>query len=266
MAALGGTPFDIELDTESIIDGLKGEFILETQDRLDSLEAVLEAYRGGTRSAAKTMEKILREAHSIKGLGGAFGFPSISVLGHRIEDYLRDVSGLSEDHIRDCYLYLDCLREIIDQGEDPGQELLEIIKNKLPSRWTPTEGMDPNGLEALVAIPAKVIRMAVEQELSALGYRVITAQTGPDALQLAISVRPHTVVLAAVLPGLWGTDVAQALCAMKATSNMRIGLLTTLDNDRIHNLPTSVILIDETAQGLSVGLAKIIRDMEAKAT
>ena len=66
----------------------------------------------------------------------------------------------------------------------------------------------------------------VVYHLAKAGYRVSSAQSGPDALALARRERPALVILDLMLPGLSGFEVLEQLRADRATSNMAVLLLT----------------------------------------
>jgi DNA-binding response OmpR family regulator len=67
------------------------------------------------------------------------------------------------------------------------------------------------------------------------GYRVLTANNGNDALQIARENRPELIVLDLMLPGISGLDVCRTL---RAESDVPIIMLTALttDDDRLTGL------------------------------
>lgn len=99
------------------------------------------------------------------------------------------------------------------------------------------------------AQPATVDRILVvddEPDIVALvafhlvksGYRVVTASTGDDALDLAKRERPSLVVLDLMLPGMSGFDVLEQLRADDTTRNVAVLMLTARreEPDRIRGL------------------------------
>jgi two-component system phosphate regulon response regulator PhoB len=78
----------------------------------------------------------------------------------------------------------------------------------------------------------------VVYHLAKLGYRVSTASTGSDALELARRERPALVVLDLMLPDLSGFEVLEQLRADDATRRLAVLMLTARreEPDRIRGL------------------------------
>jgi two-component system phosphate regulon response regulator PhoB len=78
----------------------------------------------------------------------------------------------------------------------------------------------------------------VAYHLAKSGYRVVTATTGPDALDRARRERPSLVILDLMLPGMSGFDVLQKLRADTSTSDVPVLMLTARrdEHDRIEGL------------------------------
>ncbi len=57
-----------------------------------------------------------------------------------------------------------------------------------------------------------------EWYLRSQGYRVLTAGSGSDAVRMAISARPHVIVLDLELPGVTGCEAARQI---RGTSGLR---------------------------------------------
>jgi two-component system phosphate regulon response regulator PhoB len=78
----------------------------------------------------------------------------------------------------------------------------------------------------------------VAYHLAKAGYRVSTASSGQDALELARRDRPSLIVLDLMLPGLSGFDVLEQLRADDSTRDMAVLMLTARreEPDRIRGL------------------------------
>ena len=78
----------------------------------------------------------------------------------------------------------------------------------------------------------------VVYHLAKAGYRVSSAQSGPDALALARRERPALVILDLMLPGLSGFEVLEQLRADRTTRNVAVLMLTARreEPDRIRGL------------------------------
>lgn len=78
----------------------------------------------------------------------------------------------------------------------------------------------------------------VAYHLAKAGYRVSTASSGQDALELARRDRPSLIVLDLMLPGISGFDVLEQLRADDSTRDMAVLMLTARreEPDRIRGL------------------------------
>ena len=65
--------------------------------------------------------------------------------------------------------------------------------------------------------------------LGAKGYAVVTAASGPDALEVVERERPDLVLLDVMMPGMSGYDVCRKLRANPATTMLPVVMITALD-------------------------------------
>ena len=242
---------------DEILVRLKGEFITDTVDRLDQVERAIENWRTGAVDDMAVLAEVRREAHSIKGMGGTFGFPVVSSIAHRLEDYLANVTALTERHVRDAYRFIDVLREILEIGKDPGEQVSAGILRKLPAKWHPTIDVPVGVVEILVGVNSAVMQHAIERETYSLGYRVVSTKSAVDVLQLAVTMSPNAVIVAGVMDDLSGLDVARALGAMEKTKGIPVGLLTSFTMEELQTLPANTVLIHKDSAGFASGLAEL---------
>ncbi len=82
------------------------------------------------------------------------------------------------------------------------------------------------------------ITALVAYHLAKAGYRVSTANNGPDALRAAREERPDVVILDLMLPGLSGYDVLAEMRRLDETRDVGVILLTSRreEPDRIRGL------------------------------
>ncbi len=95
-----------------------------------------------------------------------------------------------------------------------------------------------SGERILVVDDEPDIVALVVYHLAKAGYRVSSASTGPDALDVAGRERPALVVLDLMLPGLSGFDVLERLRTNEATAAVAVLMLTARkeEPDRIRGL------------------------------
>src|SRR6476646_8792121 len=107
----------------------------------------------------------------------------------------------------------------------------------------PVAHQDPGGEDLmthriLVVDDEPDITALVAYHLAKAGFRVSTANTGPDALKAAREERPDIVILALMLPGVSGYDVLTELRKRDETKDVGVILLTARreETDRIRGL------------------------------
>lgn len=252
---------------QEIIGELRGEFIEDAIDRLDLIEDVLNRACAGEAGDMETLSLIRREAHSIKGMGGSFGFPIITSVAHRLEDYLSGAKGLGDQILRDSMLFVDVMREVVEDGENPDEAHSDLVLKKLPTKWalssSSQEILDYNW-EVLLCVKSAVLRTVIGKKMSAMGCRSLFAHTPFEIIQLVVTNKPDAVIMTTVMDGLWGGDVARALGAMEVTRDVPIALLTSFQDEKIGRLPEGTTLIHETPDSLKQGLGVLCDRMKRR--
>ena len=70
------------------------------------------------------------------------------------------------------------------------------------------------------------IMALIDRRLQRAGYDLLHAETGTDALRLAVEELPDLVVLDWMMPGMTGVEVCAALRAHPGARSMRVLMLT----------------------------------------
>ena len=250
---------------QKIVRELRGEFIDDALERLDTMEQVINRSVDGAVGDVEGLSTIRREAHSIKGMGSSFGFPLITNVAHRLEDYLSGADALDQGTQSTVMLFVDVMREVVEDGENPDQTTSEIVLKKLPVRWVPFADQNRDkDWEIVLGVQSAVLRKIIGEKAAEMGCRVIGAQSPFEIIQLAAVSHPDALIVTAVMDGLWGADVVRALHAMEATSDIPVALLTSLKDSRIGTLPESTILIDEDQASLHEGLQKLCERIKSR--
>lgn len=97
----------------------------------------------------------------------------------------------------------------------------------------------PSGSDVVLVVDDEPHIVAlVAYHLAKSGYRVVTATTGPDALDRARRERPSLVILDLMLPGMSGFEVLQKLRVDPGTNDVPVLMLTARrdEHDRIEGL------------------------------
>ena len=259
----GIDPDGISLD---ILMQLREEFLGHSQTRVETLDACIASLLAPADGGADCLVEFRREVHNLKGAGGSFGFPSISLIAHRLEDYLSSAGNPTVRQLGDLQVFVDRLSSIIDDGVEPDDEATNAILRLLPVHtvFDPSEVVQRD-VEVLLVIPSRAIGHIVSRELQACGYRVITAQTPSVAFDMVVKMRPDMIIASAVLNPVSGIDLVRAFTAMTLSENIPIAVLTSFAHNHqdILRLPagTAIIRLDEH---LKDDLANVIVEFEQR--
>lgn len=242
---------EVDLMYDNLLETLRGEFVDEAEDNINSLELLLEAVRRDASQRKDGLTQIRRVAHSLKGSSGVASFPLVTLVMHRLEDYLSTLSDLEDIHLDHVQIYLDKAREYanlsVDQNSVSSAELARMLPS-LPMHGTPDVASHISGkiIEALMVTKEKMAARIFERELRMAGLRVSTVRDEFSAMEMIVRTRPDLVVMSAVLDdSLSGVDLACALVAMPATRDIPVCMLTSFERDHhdLRDLPEQVCLI-----------------------
>ncbi|MDP2698084.1 Hpt domain-containing protein [Thalassospira sp.] len=256
-------------NVDDIVARLKQDFMEDTIDRIDRIETTIDRVAGGMDSASAGVAELRREAHTIKGLAGSFGFPLVGAIAHRFEDYIADLTAIDDQEAASLVDFTSWVREVIESGTNPPAEEETRILRSLPSRSAKTandshkDAATPKNLEILIVTATTVQAHFLQREMREKGYRTITARTAVEAFQTVVQSRPDAIISAAVLDGLSGIELIRALAAMKTTGEKPLALLTSFEpgHPDLVGLPGNVTIISnrgkKTGEHLAGFLASI---------
>jgi CheY-like chemotaxis protein/HPt (histidine-containing phosphotransfer) domain-containing protein len=233
------------------------EFIAMAGDKLSEVEHLIDQLDEGAEPE-DIMRSIKRATHTLKGNGGSFGFPNISLIAHRAEDYILHAEPNA---------MLANLRRFYDRMED-------VLARRLPADGNAESVI--GGLPRAVSLDlSEIVRQEVDvvlvmenatqarlvrREFEACGYSVVLISNTLEALDYIHRIAPDLVVASAVMPGLSGVELLIALKALPATRDIPSALLTSLDANGhdLEALPVNVPVIhkgksfsDEFAEALA---------------
>jgi chemotaxis protein histidine kinase CheA len=232
---------------DQVIARLRQDFLADARDRLDSMESAAEFAAGSAPAdGAQALLAIRREAHNLKGLGASFGFPALTMIAHRLEDFAAELSTLSGRYVSDALKFVDCMRDIVDRGRDPDDRRVGEIMRALPAHASPEfEVGESRQIEILLLVPSQTLRRMLSAELRALGGRVSTVQSPWQWLEMAARTAPDLVISSAIIDQVSGIDMACALRAMSVTERLPIALVTSLGDDHpdLKRLPNDVAIV-----------------------
>ncbi len=231
-----------------LVADMRQTFIEDCDDKLENLDTYLENMANQIGTPADNLLSIMRIIHSIKGLGGTFGFPAISIIAHRLEDFLKNQTDLNHKDIKNIYLFLDQIRALMERKEQPGSDEIAKITRALPIRTTEQPGkiipQKQKSVEVLSIMPKSLQQRLINDELRDCGFRVSSLHSSFDSIEIAVHTRPDLIVLSAVIDDLDGLELTNIFRSLKATQDTPIILLTSFtENELPENvLPPKVAL------------------------
>lgn len=232
--------------SEDAYRALQAEFQDQGNDGLDRMEAAIDGTLRQGGSVTDALAQIRRETHTLKGLGGSFGFPLITAITHRLEDYLSEESELSAPLAKEIDTFLDSIRKILRDGTEPQGEAAAALLRSLPTRRALSDmTVDPVDVEVLIGIPASVTARIVRTVLHNCGFRAVRATSFLDTFMTAVRSMPDAVIVSQTLDELSGTELARALSAITLNRGIPIGILTSFDpsNAAFRDLPPEIAII-----------------------
>lgn len=239
-----------ETDAElvMIVADLEREFLEACEDRLNEVDTALDSLRSEKASNENEILEIKRHIHSLKGMGTTFGFSSITLMAHALEDYFETLFELGEKGIHDVQCFVDRIREISDSEQNWTDETVSHIVRDMPllaKRRTVRKG--GQALTILVLMPKGLQRKIVVTELSQFGFNVLIAENSFDAIEKGIRRRPDLFMSSAVTEDISGMELAGVFHAIKATMHHPFLLVTSTPIDEIESktMPPNVTVLQK---------------------
>jgi len=249
---------------DAVIEELRKNFIESARQKLVGLESrMLELSTGGYDDPDMEAD-MLRDIHSLKGMGGTFGYPIITAVSHQLEDYIVLVGGLL-NRVDDILIFLDCLSDVLDMEADLDDATIARILRDLPTGKIDESGdIVAKTSEVLLIVPNQVLRLLLQHHLENNGCRVVGAGSPFEAFELSVRTLPDLVISSVVLAGLDGIDLLRTLDVMTSTASINLAVLTSSSQDEalLESLPqdTGVISTSETMES---DLLKVLKDLHA---
>ncbi len=223
-----------EIDFQEALAQLRQEFIDSSAERLDRVDELIDRmYRDrGDRNA--DFVEFQRDIHSMKGSAGTYGFDSVTLIAHRLEDFIESARLLNNGQLLDVQIYVDRIRDILDSGQNVTNDRLDGILATLPSIGTaPAITQERRSVSVFLIMPKGVQRKLITQELVSCGFELSFANSPLEAFSLAVSLRPDLIVSSLEFEPLNGLELACSLFAVKSTRDIPIVLLTSHDSKKI---------------------------------
>lgn len=234
------------LSTDDLEDRLRMEFVDDARDRLEMMNATLADRVKGLRTDVETIGVLRLSANNFRGMGTSFGYPTVSLIAHRLEDYLSGLKRLDEKQLVDIQIFVDRIAQLVDRAEQPLLAETNQIIRALPVRYEfQVTDVEVRNVEIMLVTPSKVVAKKLGSELAACGFRTMTVTDPIESISLAVRVPPDMVIASMVMDGLSGLDLIRGLRAMSVTNHVPMALLTSLnlDHPSLKEIPQGVSVI-----------------------
>lgn len=240
---------------------LRQTFREESEERLGGMDRLVEQVLEDTRPFAAAVSQLRRDTHTLKGMGEASGYPLVSLVAHRLENYIDDIDPAHRDEsLAGIRAHIDAMSKAMEKPVPPDDaEIARVLRAlPVPRAFNPDE-VELRNVEALLVTSSRVVGRLVARELAACGIRAILTQSATEAFTLAIRMKPNLIIASATMAELPGTDLARALTAMASTNRIPVAILTSFDDSELSRkgLPPGIPTIHTGAQ-LSGDLAQVI--------
>jgi chemotaxis protein histidine kinase CheA len=218
-----------EIDIQDALERLKQEFIDTSAEKLDKIDRIIDKlYRGEEDDRGADYVEFQRDIHSLKGSAGTYGFDSVSLIAHRLEDYIETTRQLTSENLLDVQKYIDRIRDILEGGDEIAAERLSGILESLPTSGpAQTSSETEENVVALLVMTKGVQRKLVTADLSNNGFELAYADHPLDAFRLAVSLKPNLIITSLEFDNLSGLELAKALRGVDAMSETPVVLLTS---------------------------------------
>jgi len=225
---------------------IETEFEEEVRDILDSTDVLIGNLRSKVAPAAEGLAQIRRDMLNVEMRGATLDQPLVTIVAHRLGEYLAELKELSGQQLDDVQAFLDNIRRAME-GKVEASHSAKVVRSlpaKVVGNFNPADVKISN-VEVLLVIGDKATARIVERELAACGYRSCTVRSPFQAIEMAVRTQPDMVIAAGVLDDLTGVDLANAFSAMPTTRDLPVAILTSYSwgHPSLENLPSRVPII-----------------------
>ena len=206
----------------------------------------------GGDTSGEALGTIKRLVHSVKGMGGTFGFSSVTVISHAIEDYIEAAAAIGAAQTRDIQKYLDQIWTILETGIDLDDEQVTAVVHGVAleafgdSNGAAAAETPRAGARVLCIMPQDVQRKMVVGQLTDLGLSVTSTDNVIEAIDLGITHRPEVIISSLILDRLDGIQLANVFANLEATAASQFVLIpsTRIPPEKIDRMPaTSTVIV-----------------------
>jgi two-component system, chemotaxis family, sensor kinase CheA len=203
--------------------GVREEFLSEAQEIVETLSRdllLLEQSQKEGRSDPDLLNDIFRAVHTLKGLAGMFGLPSLQTLSHTLENLLDDLRlgrvDLTQDTLDILFNGIERIQRILASGDGEAahdisdlEESIDRVAEASPEQRDPLSdyALGENVLSVLTEYEEHRLRQNVQQGLPLYRLRVSFGLSTIDTALEELKTRARPLAeLITFLPSMGGGD------------------------------------------------------------
>lgn len=221
---------------------LKQDFLDDCSDKLEAMSNGFEDLANGPENQEDIIVRIRRDAHSLKGMGSSFGFPAVTVVAHRMEDFMSGRTTINNLDIQQAYKFIDKIKDLMSLDRQPDSNEIAEIARSLPSQFSVQQTATAKSKHVLSIMPKSVQQRLINEDLQACGFNVSCLHSSFEAIEIAVHTRPDLIVISAVIDEIEGLELAHIFHTVQSTKNTPIIVVTTYDERKLpgKDLPMNV--------------------------
>ena len=248
---------------EEAMARFRAEFVDNSGDRLDEIDSQIDRLHTMDDGFDGLFLELQRSIHTMKGTAGSYGFPTVTAIAHRLEDYFETTETIGRAELGYIQVFVDTIRRIFESGDNPSDgEAMAILKGlpNVTADANDTSTQTIKDVSVVLVMPLSVQRKIIASELASCGFRVTMAETGVAAVAVVVANRPEIIVASFELKDMTGGELAHVFASIEATRNHHFMLMTSfeLDDPRLASLPEGAAVVRK-----GVNFAKDVMDILA---
>lgn len=234
------------------------------QHYLDSLPGLLEeleqeALRLEKEKLSESYFSIYRQVHSLKGSGGTYGYPIVSLICHQFEDFLSEFDGetvIDRNAMDKILRYIDILQSTCEKMLADDTDYSEIEKRLENEKDLNFQ----NKLVGLLVDGSKSNAKMISESLSDPNISVSFSNDGMDALQRLLHERFDFLISSMEIPSLNGIALIAAT-KLGSKTNKKIKTVLLTSNSSIENKQNNVDKIIIKDKNFLKTMAQFVKEL-----
>jgi chemotaxis protein histidine kinase CheA len=144
--------------TTDPFENLRETFREDSAERLVGMDKLVEQALDGGVALDAALPQLRRDTHTLKGMGDSSGFPLVSMVAHRLENYLDDLDATQgELALIDIRAHIDAMEAaIVGNAGDDGAVATALRSLPTPRSFNPTD-IELRNVEALLVTSSRVV-------------------------------------------------------------------------------------------------------------